>query len=50
MMDKEKLLIMDVDNSIIQLSIKKIKEKSKNIIETTTVSNFNKKRKKKKIK
>ena len=50
MMDKEKLLIMDDDNSIIQLTIKKIQEKAKNIIETTTVSKFNKKRKKKKIK
>jgi hypothetical protein len=50
MMDKEKLLIMDVDNSIIQLNIKKIKVKAKNIVETTTVSNFNKNRKKRKIK
>ena len=45
MMDKEKLLIMDDDNSIIQLNIKKIKVKAKNIVETTTVSNFNKNRK-----
>lgn len=50
MIDKENLLIMDDDNSIIKLSVKKIKGKAKNIIETTTVSNFNRKRKKKKIK
>ena len=50
MIDKENLLIMDDDNSIIQLSFKKIKGKAKNIVETTTVSEFNKKRKKKKIK
>ena len=50
MIDKENLLIMDDDNSIIQLNFKKIKGKAKNIVETTTVSEFNKKRKKKKIK
>lgn len=51
MIDKEKLLIMDYDDdSIIQLSIKEKKGKVKDIVETTTESDFNKKRKKKKIK
>ena len=50
MLDKEKLLIMDNDESIIQLSIKDIKEKAKNIVKTTTESEFNKNKKKKKIK
>lgn len=50
LIDKESLLIMDDDNSIIHLSIKKIKGKAKNIVETTTVSEFNKRKKKKKIK
>ena len=50
MLDKEKLLIMDKYESIIQLSIKDIKEKAKNIVKTTTESEFNKNKKKKKKK
>ena len=49
MMDKEKLLIMS-DHSIIRLSIKEIKGKAKNIIKTTTSSDYNKKMKEKKEK
>ena len=50
MLDKEKLIIMDNDESIIQLSIKEIKGKAKNIVKTTTESEFNKNKKKKKKK
>ena len=50
MLDKEKLLIMDNNDSIIQLSIKEIKGKAKNIVKTTTESEFNKNKKKKKMK
>ena len=50
MLDKENLLIMNKDLSIIQLSIKEKKGKAKNAIETTTVSEYNKKYKKKKNK
>ena len=50
MLDKEKLLIMSTEESIIQLSIKEIKGKAKNIVKTTTESEFNKKKKKKKMK
>jgi len=48
MLDKEKLLIMDNNDSIIQLSIKEIKGKAKNIVNITTESEFNKNKKKKK--
>ena len=48
MLDKEKLLIMDNNESIIQLSIKETKGKAKNIIKTITESEFNKNKKKKK--
>ncbi len=50
MINKEKLLIMDDDDSIIKLNIKPIKTKPKKIVETTTVSEYKKKKKKKKIK
>ena len=50
MLDKENLLIIDDDSSIIQLNIKEKKGKAKNGIEITTISEFNKKNKKKKIK
>ena len=50
MLDKEKLLILDTEDSVIQLSIKEIKGKAKNIVKTTTESEFNKNKKKKKMK
>ena len=48
MLDKEKLLILDTEDSVIQLSIKEIKGKAKNIVNITTESEFNKNKKKKK--
>ena len=50
MLDKSNLLIMEYDGPIIQLSIKEIKGKSKDIVKTTTESEFNKNKKKKKTK
>ena len=50
MLDKEKLLILDTKESVIQLSIKEIKRKAKNIVNITTCSEFNKNKKKKKNK
>lgn len=50
MLDKEKLLILDTKESVIQLSIKEIKRKAKNIVNITTYSEFNKNKKKKKNK
>ena len=50
MLDKEKLLILDTKESVIQINIKEIKGKAKNIVKTTTESEFNKNKKKKKMK
>ena len=50
MLDKDKILIMSTEESIIQLSIKEIKGKAKNIVKTITESEFNKNKKKQKIK
>ena len=50
MLDKEKLLILDDNESIIQLNIKETKGKAKDIVKTTTESEFNKNKKKKKTK
>ena len=50
MLDKEKLLILDTKESVIQINIKEIKGKAKNIVNITTESEFNKNKKKKKMK